>query len=173
MTKAYLEKFWDHFRTVNGITLRAVQAVPANKIDARPCQDMRTPKELVTHMYNTLRTIADGIGKGEFALGEEDDARIAAGIHSHDELLRFALDSWQAADRAVQALTDEKVAGLVKTPWGESFPGFVCVQIIYDEHLHHRGQLYAFLRQLGIEPPFLWDFEHNAPEFRSRAAAQV
>jgi len=72
----------------------------------------------------------------------------------------------------VQSLTDEKITRMVKTPWGESFPGFVCVQIIYDEHLHHRGQLYAYLRQLGIEPPFMWDFEHNAPEFQPRAAAQ-
>ena len=68
-------------------------------------------------------------------------------------------------------LPSEKIEGLVKTPWNESFPGFVYINIVYDEHLHHRGQLYAFLRQLGVEPPMMWDFEHNAPEFQRRAAA--
>ena len=171
MTKAYLESFWDHFRTVNGITLRAIQAIPADKLDAKPCRDMRTPKELVTHMYNTMRTLADGIGRGEFADTEAEEPKIAAGIHSVEELRRFALDSWNTADRAIHALPEERITGSVKTPWGMSFPGFICVQIIYDEHIHHRGQLYAFLRQLGVEPPSMWDFEHNAPEFQSRTAA--
>jgi len=171
MNKALLGPYWDHFRAVNGITLRGIKALPSDKIDAQACKDMRTPKELVAHMYNAMRTIADGITKGEIKWSEEDDKKAALGIHSHDELQRFALDSWNATDRAIQSLTDEKLSQLVKTPWGESFPGFVCVSIIYDEHLHHRGQLYAFLRQLGVEPPFLWDFEHNAPEFQPRTAA--
>jgi len=171
MKKADLDQLWDHFRTVNGISLRAIKAIPAGKIDATACKDMRTPKEVIAHMYNAMRLIADGITKGEIVHSDDLDMKAAAGIHSHDELNRFALDSWNAADRAVRSLSDEKLAGLVKTPWGESFPGFVCVQIIYDEHLHHRGQLYAFLRQLGVEPATMWDFEHNAPEFQPRAAA--
>ena len=174
MNKAQLLQWWEHFRTVNGITMRAIQAIPADKIDARPCLQMRTPKELITHMYNTMRIVADGIGKGEFQMSEEDDVKAAAGFHSLDEIKRFALDSWKSADKAIQSLPDEKVMGMVKTPWGHTFPGFVLVQIIYDEHLHHRGQLYAYLRQMGIEPPFIWDFEHNSPEFQPRAAtAQV
>ncbi len=171
MKKAQLDPMWDHFRTVNGITLRGIKALPPDKIDAKACRDMRTPKELVAHMYNSMRTISDGITKGDIKWSEEDDLKAAAGIHSHDELVRFVVDSWNATDRAVRSLTDEKLSGLVKTPWGESFPGFVCVQIVYDEHLHHRGQLYAFLRQLGVAPPFMWDFEHNAPEFQPKTAA--
>ncbi len=171
MNKAQLAPMWDHFRTVNGITLRAIKSVPADKIDAKACKDMRTPKELIGHMYNSMRVVADGIAKGEIKWSEEDDKKAAAGLHSHDEIVRFANDSWKATDAAVRSLGDDKLSGMVKTPWGESFPGFVCVQIIYDEHLHHRGQIYAYLRQLGVEPPMMWDFEHNAPEFQPRIAA--
>ena len=28
----------------------------------------------------------------------------------------------------------------------------------YDEHWHHRGQLYVYLRLLGKEPPNLYDY---------------
>jgi uncharacterized damage-inducible protein DinB len=173
MDKAQLGQWWEHFKTVNGITLRAVQALPKDKLDAKPCNEMRTPKELVAHVYNSMRLIADGITKGEVIYDEESDKNVVAGIKSQDELVRFARDSWKAADASVQSLSDSQIMAMVKTPWGESFPGFVLVQIIYDEHLHHRGQLYAFLRQLGIEPPFLWDFEHNAPEYQRAAAAKV
>ena len=43
------------------------------------------------------------------------------------------------------------------------------IQIIYDELLHHRGQLFAYLRAMGVEPPFMWSFEDNAVEFRPKA----
>ena len=40
-----------------------------------------------------------------------------------------------------------------------------------DEYLHHRGQLYAFLRQFGIEPPMNWDFEGSAPAYQPKQHA--
>ena len=39
----------------------------------------------------------------------------------------------------------------------------------FDEHLHHRGQLYAYLRAIGVVPPFIWSFDDNAPEYQPRA----
>src|SRR5437763_13813929 len=107
MNKVVLEGLWEHFRTVNGITLRAIQAIPSDKIDARPCKDMRTAKELVAHMYNTMRSMTDGVQKGEITMTDADDAKIVAGIHSRDELYRFALDSWNFADRLARALPHE------------------------------------------------------------------
>jgi uncharacterized damage-inducible protein DinB len=41
--------------------------------------------------------------------------------------------------------------------------------VVYDEHIHHRGQLYVYLRSMGIEPPFIWSFEDNATEFQPKA----
>jgi uncharacterized damage-inducible protein DinB len=172
VNREQLGQWWDHFRTVNGVTLRAVQALPKDKIDTKPCNDMRTVRELVVHMYNAMRSVAEGTARGEITWSDEEDTKAAAGIKSHDDLIRLANESWKTTDQAIRSLSDEKINGLVKTPWGESFPGFVCAQIIYDEHLHHRGQLYAYLRQLGVEPPFMWSFENNAPEFQPRAAAQ-
>jgi len=109
--------------------------------------------------------------RDEFEMTEEDDVKAAAGFHSLDEIKRFALDSWKSADKAVQSLPDEEGHGHGEDAVGPYLPRLRLVQIIYDEHLHHRGQLFAFLRQLGVEPPFLWDFENNAPEFRPAVPA--
>jgi uncharacterized damage-inducible protein DinB len=173
MNKTAVNAYWDHFRTINGITMRAIQAVPKDKIDSKPCKDMRTPKELIGHMYNAMRSIAEGAVKGEIELTEESDAAAAAKLKTHDDVVRFANESWKASDKAIQSLSDTQIAAMVKTPWGVSFPGFVCVNIIYDEHLHHRGQLYAYLRQLGVAPPMMWDFENNAAEFQPKQAQKV
>jgi uncharacterized damage-inducible protein DinB len=173
MNKAALSQYWDHFRTINGITMRAIQALPKDKIDSKPCNEMRTPKELISHIYYTMTSVAEGAVKGEIELTDEKDAAAAAKLKTHDDIIRFASESWKAADKAVQSMTDAQIAATVKTPWGVSFPGFVCVNIIYDEHLHHRGQLYAYLRQLGVAPPMMWDFENNAPEFQPKQVQKV
>jgi uncharacterized damage-inducible protein DinB len=171
MHKESISGMWDSLRQIHGITLRAVQAIPKDQIDAHPVAKMRSPKELVAHMYTTMGDVTQGVGKGEVGFSEAADS--GAGIKTHDDLVRYVQESWKAADHAVGALGESHLSAQVKTPWGMDFPGFVCIHIIYDEHLHHRGQLYAFLRAMGVEPPFLWDFENNAPEFRPRAAQKA
>ncbi len=171
MHKDQVAGMWDSLRQIHGITLRAIQAVPHDKIDARPVAKMRSPKELVAHMYTTMRDVTDGVAKGQFAMNEAADS--GAGIKTHEDLIRYAEDCWMAADRAVGSLSEAQLTAAVKTPWGGDYPGFVCVHIIYDEHLHHRGQLFTYLRALGGEPPIMWDFENNAPEYRPRAAQKA
>jgi len=61
---------------------------------------------------------------------------------------------------------DAQLNAMVKTPWNWTFPGWVGFDIMNDEFLHHRGQLYAYARVCGIAPPFIWGFAENAPEFR-------
>lgn len=171
MNRSIVGYMWEEMRLINGVTLRAIAAIPKDKIDAHPIAGMRSPKELVAHMYTSMRTVAEGIGKG----GVTDDERADSGVELRtlDDMLRYARDCWKAADRVMPTLTDSQIQAMVKTSWGSDFPGHVCATIIYDEHLHHRGQLYAFLRALGAEPPFLWDFENSEPEFRPRVAEKA
>jgi hypothetical protein len=44
---------------------------------------------------------------------------------------------------------------------GTSGPGWGALHVPSDEFLHHRGQLSAYARACGIEPPFIWDYEGN------------
>lgn len=163
---------WDHLRQCNGIALRAVAAIPADKIHSHPIPNMRTPTELVVHTYGTIiRGLVDGVASGEIT--ELDEAKVCAGIQTRDDLVKYARDCWNAADQAVRAYTDESLSAIVKSPWGMDMPGFVWLGTLHDEFLHHRGQLYVYLRQLGQEPPMIWDFANNAPEFQPREHAQA
>lgn len=171
MNKAQIAGMWDHLRQINGITMRAVAAIPKDQLDGRPVRDMRTPKELVVHLYTMLRYIAEGAKQGEIASYEEHERTAVGRIKTSEDLLRYASECWNAADGAVRKFSDADCAAMVKTPWNVSFPGFVCINIIYDEHIHHRGQLYAYLRVMGVEPPFMWSFENNAPEFQPKQHA--
>jgi uncharacterized damage-inducible protein DinB len=166
---------WDHFRQIVGINMRLVETLPENKLDSHPIPNMRTPKELIVHQYGMcLRSVMEGTAAGHITeLSVDGEKVIAATLKTRADLLRYVNECWTAADKAAKSLTDEKLSGLVKTPWGKDFPGFVAVGITYDEFIHHRGQIFAYVRALSGDVPMMWDFEHNATEFAPQAAAAV
>ena len=167
--KSFLAQ-WDHLRQVVGIGLLAVEALPEDRLDSHPVPKMRTPKELAFHQFTMMRHVVEGLASGEVT--EEDDSG-AARLRSKAELVEFCHGCWTAADRAAKTVTDEKLAAMVKTPWGRSLPGVALAVITADEFLHHRGQMYAYLRAMGCDVPEMWNFSKSAPEFRPVAAANA
>jgi uncharacterized damage-inducible protein DinB len=160
---------WDQMRMRHGITLRVLEQIPADKLASHPIAGMRTPIELVVHMYSGVKLFSESVLAGTVA--KYDEKAAAAAITTKAQLLAFVNDAWAAGDKAAQAVSEAQLAGIVNTPWGDPFPGFAMFGIVTDEYLHHRGQLYAFVRALGMEPVMVWDLEHNAPEFRPRQHA--
>ena len=165
MKKSTLGVLWDVMRMRHGVGIRCVEALPADQLDAHPVKDMRTPKELVTHMYLYVRAAPESILSGTL---EYDEQKALAGIRTKQDLVKFAEQCWQAADAAVANVTDAQLASTVKTPWGEGMKASVMIGSVEEEYLHHRGQLYVFLRLLGVEPPVSYDFDASAPEFRPK-----
>ncbi len=162
MKKSSLAHLWEMMRLRHGIGLRCVQALPADQIDSHPIRDMRTPRELVLHMYGFLRSATESVVAGTLTMDAKSDLEQ---VKTKDDLVAYAQACWKAADAAFAAITDEQLAATVKAPWGDR-PGARMISVLPDEYLHHRGQLYAFLRQLGVEPPMNWDFENSAPELQ-------
>jgi len=171
MNQQDLAKMWDQMRSCHGITMRLIESIPADQLDSHPIENMRTPKELVVHMYSLLQGVGEGIAQGAIKPGEEKP--LLAGIKDRDGLLEYARSSWNAADKGVSGTTDGHLQATVQTPWDLEFPGHFGFTILRDEYLHHRGQLYAFARALGAEPPMMWDFGNNAPEYRPKEQAKV
>lgn len=167
MKKTSLTPIWDMMRLRHGIGLRCIEALPADQLDSHPVRGMRTPKELVVHAYGFLRAAAESVPTGTLTMDEKADL---AKIKTREDLVAYAQTSWKAADAAFANITDTQLAANVKAPWGE-MPGATMITTVQDEYLHHRGQLYAYLRQLGVEPPMNWDFEHSAPELQPKQTA--
>ena len=171
MNRRQFDSFWDYMRQAHGIALRCIATIPPHQIDARPVPGMRTPKELIVHLYGgVVSGITTGVLQGCLSDEEEYEAKSRAGIKTLDDLLGFVRDRWGVADEAARSITDAHLQNVVSTPWGVGFPGGTMFQILRDEFMHHRGQLYVYLRAMNVEPPMMWDFEHNDPEFRPRAA---
>ncbi len=170
MNKQTLDQMFNHLLQVHGVGMRIIDLIPPDKIDAHPIPGMRTPKELVVHMYAmVVREMAEGVLRGNIT--ELDEKAICERIKTHADLVRFAKESWSAGEAARAKITDQHLSAIVQTPWDFKAPGYIMFGITHDEYLHHRGQLYAFLRVFGIEPIMMWDFGHNAPEYQPKQTA--
>jgi uncharacterized damage-inducible protein DinB len=161
---------WDHTRQVVGIGIRLVDALPEASLDSHPVPKMRTPKQLAYHQFATLRELMEGLVRGDLKDAEDADA---ARLRTQADLVKFCHECWGAANHAAMSVTDDKLGAMVKTPWGRDLPGFVTAVVASDEFLHHRGQMYVYLRALGCDVPEMWDFAHNAEEFRPASTAKA
>jgi uncharacterized damage-inducible protein DinB len=172
MNKAALDQMWDQFRQKYGVYMRLLEAIPADRYATHPVAGMRSPAEIAVHVSDTVvRELAEGVARGRIAADESSEAKIAAELGSKKALLAFAARCFEQASAAVARIGDAELTAMVPTPWNASWPGAVAFHIQNDEFVHHRGQLYAFCRACGAEPPFMWGYADNAPEYQPREVA--
>jgi uncharacterized damage-inducible protein DinB len=165
LNKSALDTIWNQMRQKYGIYLRVLEAIPENKIHEHPIPGMRTAAELVAHTSGGIvRGFAQGVATGEIVDGPSVE-ETASKIQSKDDMLAFARECWQDADAAVTEVGDDELTRMVKTPWNMEFRGSVAMHTMNDEFVHHRGQLYAYVRACGAEPPFVWSYGENPPGF--------
>jgi len=168
VNKQALQQVWNQIRQKYGIYVRLLEALPDGQYHSHPVSGMRTPAELVAHTSGSIvRDIAQGVLKGKITADESLESTVAKGLKTKAEAISFARNCWALADAAVKSTEDVQLSAVVSTPWEMSFPGWMGFDILNDELLHHRGQLYVYARLCGAEPPFMWGFGDNAPEFRA------
>jgi uncharacterized damage-inducible protein DinB len=156
----------EYFKLVHGITLKMIATFSDEELDFRPQHGMRSPRELIYHIYAMERGFAEFVPGGrltqeseDVALPEKEVAKTKlAALQTTAALQAFVNESHQMADEAIAQMSDEDLAKIVEAPYG-SFPAWQFFTFAYDEHWHHRGQLYTYLRLLGKEPPMLYSYE--------------
>ena len=169
MDKKALTGLWDQVRQRYGVYLRVIESIPGDQFQAHPIKGMRSAGELVAHVSGgIIRDIPQGVAKGEIKSNAAGEANTAHSLTSSAEAVAFARRCWKEADTAVTSIGDAQLNAMVKA-WGTSLPGSACMHILSDELVHHRGQLYVFSRALGGNPPFVWGFAENAPDFKPKS----
>jgi len=167
MNKQRLLGSREYFDMVHDVTLRAIGTFTDQDLDYRPRPETRTVRDLILHIYGMEKSLAEGARDGrltEEALGasvpeQEGAASTLASMTSIAAAQKFSADCHKAANDALAAMSDEDLERVVESPFG-SFPAWQYFQFAYDEHWHHRGQLYTYLRLLGKEPPMLYSYPH-------------
>ncbi len=163
MNKQQLLARRDYFNVVHVVTLRAIAAFSDGELDFRPRAGMRTPRELVFHIYSQEKILAEAAQRRRFtaemanASNPEERPPALSGLRTVNDVLSYAKACHDAAEDIFRAMSEEDVASEVESPFGV-YGAWQYFQFAYDEHWHHRGQLYTYLRLLGKQPPPLYDY---------------
>jgi Uncharacterized protein conserved in bacteria len=159
MDKQTLLQKYGYFDMVQGVTLKAMAQLSDAQLDFRPTPEIKTAKELLSHIFGAECAMAESLLTGQ--LTQETLAAIEnEGVKSKTtaDLIAWARNCHQRAKTAIEKATEEQIAGTINAFYGV-FPGWQIVNFAYDEHWHHRGQFYTYLRLMGIEPVMLYSYE--------------
>ena len=145
MTKNAVLKYWQNVRK---LTMRIFDLFPENMFDYRPVENVRSVAEQFDHILVVELFARIGILTNEWSLapfsGERDRSR---------STLREKLYSENKKTIGMfRLLPDGQFLKIYNTPFG-AITGEVVIYETIDEEIHHRGNLYTYLRLLGIEPP--------------------
>ena len=155
----------EYFNMVHGITIRAIDAFTDRDLDFRPKPGMRTPRELIFHVYSQEKSLAEAAQQGRMAVeatsrsNPEEPAGAAElqALVTVNDLKTYAQACHQAAQGIFSLMSDNQLNHPVESPFG-TYPAWRYFAFAYDEHWHHRGQIYTYLRLLGKQPPMLYDY---------------
>jgi uncharacterized damage-inducible protein DinB len=166
MNKQELMARREYFNLVHGVTMRAISAFTDDELDFRPQPGMRTPRELIFHICSQEKVLAGAVQQGRFTLemangsNPEDPSNAAAlnALGTVGDALAYANRCHRTAEEIFGSMSELEIARPLESPFG-TYPGWQYFLFAYDEHWHHRGQLYTYLRLLGKEPPMLYDYQ--------------
>ena len=57
----------EYFNMVHGVTLRAITTLGDEDLDFRPRPNMRSPRELIFHIYTQEKILAEAARSGRFS----------------------------------------------------------------------------------------------------------
>jgi uncharacterized damage-inducible protein DinB len=155
----------EYFNMVHGITVRAIDTFTDQELDFRPKPNMRTPRELIFHVYSQQKILADAAHLGQFTAEaasrsspeEQAGAAEVQALATVDDLRAYAHACHQTAQNIFTRMSETQLNHPVESPFG-TYPAWRYFAFAYDEHWHHRGQIYTYLRLLGKQPPTLYDY---------------
>ncbi|MED4401560.1 DinB family protein [Metabacillus fastidiosus] len=123
-------------------------------LDFRPWDGAMTLKELVLHTVIGTHKFAEAV-----QLGTTVSSTVEKEVNTAEELKQLVHEVTEKTTEVLDGLTDEKLSALVDATRlvGTYMPGKSLLHTMRDHEIHHKGQLYVYIRMIGFEqvPPFM------------------
>jgi uncharacterized damage-inducible protein DinB len=141
-------------------TRRVLRAVPAAKDTYRPHPDSRSALELTWHIASSEIWFLDGFLSGKF---EMDDDSMPGDIGNTEDIVALYEDGFETKFPKVAQLSPESWATEVPFFGIYNNPTALYLQFMLHHTIHHRGQLCAYLRQMGAKVPNIYGGSFDEP----------
>jgi len=140
----------NHWQGHRRLTRRTIDAFPEEKLFQFSVGGMRPFSELAWEFIRMAVPIVDGVatGKWEEYKGEKPESK--------SELLKLWDAQTKELDDKFEKIPLHRFSEVDKAFGQWEMSGLATIQYAIDNEIHHRGQGYAYLRALAIEPPPFW-----------------
>jgi uncharacterized damage-inducible protein DinB len=169
MTYYGAKELAESFRTVRKNTIQVAQDIPADKYGFAAAEGTRTVEKLLTHIaissrfpiefHVNDRTSFEGFDfPAFFAKIMEDEAK----PRTKDEVIALLKASGEVWAGFLEKATEQSLAGQITLPPGavpQVKSRFEMILSVKEHEMHHRAQLMAIERMLGIVPHLTRDME--------------
>ena len=126
---------------------------------------MNSLKFLIYHVVNSPYIYLSGIGKKEFNEPEFNSIAVdLKNIKKFKDLEKYyetfcSFINNLKTNLKPASLTNAVSYNLDKVVWGSwNLTGQRAIETAFEEMIHHRGQIYIYLRLLGIKPPIIYPY---------------
>ena len=145
MTKNAILKYWENVRK---LTMRVFDQFPEDQFGFRPVEGVRNVAEQFDHIL-----IAELFARIGIITGIWDITPFKGDRDLRPDTLRKKLYNENKKTLGLFRLLPEgQFMKIYHTPFG-AITGEALIYETIDEEIHHRGNLYVYLRILGLEPP--------------------
>ena len=137
------------------LTLRVIEAFPEEALfHYKPVEVLRPFGEMVKEILDIEYDYMRGI-----ALGEWSFSHICDGVKTKADLLSTCHRVRERTRELWPRLTVERLLTVEPDPFWGGPPQSHFERLVYalENEIHHRGQAYIYLRELGIEPPAFYE----------------
>ena len=145
-----IQNFVSSWNRIHKQTSRALRAAPADRMEWRPKEGMFTFRELVSHLPKAELMIARSA-----LAGSRQEVELDLSNLTPDEIADIFDRQHEELAEEVSKLGSEQIGDVIEV-FGKSIPRLALLQGMVEHEIHHRGQLYAFLRLADVEPPSLF-----------------
>ncbi|MEQ8525670.1 DinB family protein [Gracilimonas sp.] len=133
------------------MSLAYIEAMPADKFDFQPSDDVRTFAEQYLHLAQGLIGLSSN-GTGATPIFQGENLEATEAYHTKAEVQRIVTESYDFAINSIKEIDPEKVTEIVQRGQFEvTRMGWVSKAI--EHNTHHKGQTTIYLRMNGITPP--------------------
>jgi uncharacterized damage-inducible protein DinB len=148
------------------VTKRVIAAIPADKVDFRPDQIVRSAIDLAWHIAAAETRFLDAVASGafDFSGGARPES-----IRTPGDIVDWYSERFAKAVDRLKPMTGDQLTRIIDFRGLFQLPAVVFVQVGLNHSIHHRGQLSMYLRPMGAKVPSIYGESYDAREAREKA----
>ncbi len=140
-----------HWQAHRRLTRRVIAAFPADKLFTHNIGGMRSFGALSLEIIGMAAPMVSGL------IHDRWDSYSPASADTADQVLTLWDEATAAIDAGWDRIPDHRWSEKLTAFGLFSGPGHELMLYVIDNEIHHRGQGYVYLRDLGIAPPPFYD----------------